>query len=1257
MPGILPLLVLLSAVLGAVPPGHHPPNDGIVLIGWFHTICFDDPEGRSGVRHFLIDAAGNATNLTLAPDVPGVIPSAGDLSPRFAEVSGEWIDGAGLRVTSVRFISPPFRAGLVRQSATLPSLKSGPQPWLIILCKFPDVSDEPRTPGFYQAMFASTFPGIDHYWREVSYDVINLGAPRVVGWYVLPHPRSYYVYGDSVWPDQGRTLLDATAVADRDVYFPAYAGITMVFNDFFGAKYAAYGGIVRLPLDGVQRTWGATWHPADLFHGVYGHERNSSHYGFAHEIGHAFGLPHSSAGYGGTYDNYWDVMSHWASRVTDPEFGLQAIHTNAYHKDLLGWIRPDEKYTALPGTQKTIQLERLALPMTRAFKMAQIPLPGLHEHFYTAEARQRVGYDTGLYGDAVILYDVDPDRIASGQWGLGSEWRPAHVMDPDMNEFTGDEGPMFVPGRLFQDPGNGVSIAVESAYDTGFTVTINNNARFIAHLANGAGIRSTLVLVNPSATQQASGTVSLFSTGGTPLRLAINGVPRDGLFDFALPPGGSAQYFTDGQGELITGSIEVGSDSPVDASIVLAGTSGIAGLSASSLATTSLVLPVSSDRSTGIRGGIALSNPNSEEIVVAMQLRATDGEPVPGAQTSVRLVPHGQFMKYADEMFPAFDLTEARGTLLATSSLPFNGVAMLQAESGQFTTLPVGPVDRLSKPTPVGIVSTYAGEAGSRGSADGALREARFASPNDIAADRAGNLYVADTASHTIRKISALGVVTTVAGLAGSSGAQDGIGGSARFNTPRSLCADGAGNIFIADYGNHTIRKLAANGTVTTIAGSAGEQGSADGSAAAARFNYPRGIAIDASGTIYVSDTSNHTIRKIAPGGSVTTIAGLAGVPGYADGTGENARFDGQQRIALDSRNNLLVADYNNCVIRKISPEGIVTTLAGTPGLHGGMNGPPETALFGYPMGLAIDSSDGVYVSDGWVVRHVTRDGFVTTLAGSSKINTTPNTSLSGNADGAGTAARFAIPSGLAVDPSGTIFVADRDNHTIRRISKEVAAEPVYFSQFVNGEGLASTLILVNPSLSQPCAGILKLRGSQGQSLGVTFNGIWTDGNYPFNLAPGAALWLATDGLGPLAVGSVEMKSEIPVRSALLFSGVLGLGGLAASRPAARQAVPLDIDSSAYLEAGIALSNPGADTVSISLTLTDTNGLPIVGARAETTLAGYAQIARFPAELFAGKPVNLAKFRGTLVIEASQPICAMALRLSPAGMAALPVIP
>jgi hypothetical protein len=231
------------------------------------------------------------------------------------------------------------------------------------------------------------------------------------------------------------------------------------------------------------------------------------------------------------------------------------------------------------------------------------------------------------------------------------------------------------------------------------------------------------------------------------------------------------------------------------------------------------------------------------------------------------------------------------------------------------------------KITPAGVVMTLAGTPDVRGHADGIGSAASFIYPIGIATDGAANVYVADKVSNTIRKITPTGMVTTLAGAAGITGHADGIGGNASFNGPVGVATDSTGNVYVADYGNDTIRKIASNGEVTTLAGMAGVAGNTDGVGANASFSLPYGIATDGAGNVFVTDYGNDTVRKITPTGAVTTIAGKAGESAEYDGMGTAARFSEPMAVATSSAGNVLVLEADN--IREVSASGMVTTIAG----------------------------------------------------------------------------------------------------------------------------------------------------------------------------------------------------------------------------------------------------------------------------------------------------------------------------------------
>lgn len=285
--------------------------------------------------------------------------------------------------------------------------------------------------------------------------------------------------------------------------------------------------------------------------------------------------------------------------------------------------------------------------------------------------------------------------------------------------------------------------------------------------------------------------------------------------------------------------------------------------------------------------------------------------------------------------------------------------------------------------TPAGAASIFAGTAGSAGSLDGIGSAARFNQPGGVAFDSAGNLYVADTGNATIRKITAAGVVTTLAGDPSARGNVDATGSAARFNHPVGLSVDATGNIYVADTFTHTVRKITSGGIVTTLAGTNAVSGSSDGSGAAARFSGPAGVAVDASGMVYVADTGNSTIRKITASGVVTTLAGLPGVGGSNDGTGGNALFSQPTSLVVDTNGTVYVADTGNDLIRKVTSAGVVTLLAGVPGIAGLSDGVGLDALLDQPHGMALDGNGNLYVADtgNAALRKIALNGTVTTLA------------------------------------------------------------------------------------------------------------------------------------------------------------------------------------------------------------------------------------------------------------------------------------
>ena len=259
---------------------------------------------------------------------------------------------------------------------------------------------------------------------------------------------------------------------------------------------------------------------------------------------------------------------------------------------------------------------------------------------------------------------------------------------------------------------------------------------------------------------------------------------------------------------------------------------------------------------------------------------------------------------------------------------------------------------------------TLAGRAGSTGSTDATGADARFYYPYGVSVDTAGNIFVADAINNTIRKVTSSGVVTTLAGTARSFGSTDATGSAARFYQPFGVSVDTAGNVFVADYYNHTIRKVTSAGVVTTLAGTAGSEGGTNATGSNARFATPSGVSVDTAGNVFVADRGNHTIRKVTSAGVVTTLAGTAGLAGSTDATGSAARFNRPSGVSVDTAGNVFVTDYSSNIIRKVTSAGVVTTEAGLAGNTGSNNGLGSAARFKNPFGVSVDAAGNVFVGD-----------------------------------------------------------------------------------------------------------------------------------------------------------------------------------------------------------------------------------------------------------------------------------------------------
>jgi len=425
----------------------------------------------------------------------------------------------------------------------------------------------------------------------------------------------------------------------------------------------------------------------------------------------------------------------------------------------------------------------------------------------------------------------------------------------------------------------------------------------------------------------------------------------------------------------------------------------------------------------------------------------------------------------------------------------------------------------------------------------------RFNNPYSIAIDSAKNLYVADTVGNTIRKVTPAGVVSTLAGSPGVSGSTDGTGSAARFNFPVGIAVDSSGNVFVADAKNFTIRKITPAGVVTTYAGAPFQLGATDGPASSARFFLPYGVAVDAAGNVFVADGGNHVIRKISPGGDVSTLAGAALQPGFVNASGSAARFSTPFDIALDSGGNLYVADSENHAIRRVTSAGAVTTIAGTT-TSGATNGTIAEARFNTPRGVSLDNAGNIFVADyGNSTLRLIANGTVSTLAGAANIV--------GAVDSVGLAARFYDLTDVVADNT-TVYIADTSNNTIRKgvpassaslpvisvqpLDQEVSVgQAVSFRVVASGSGLTYLWSKNNAPIGGATSSTLTIPSAQLDAVGtysVRISGV--GGSIDSTIG---TLSVTPLGSGPIVIAARPLSQQVPVgQSATLSITASGSG-------------------------------------------------------------------------------------------------------------------
>jgi sugar lactone lactonase YvrE len=574
---------------------------------------------------------------------------------------------------------------------------------------------------------------------------------------------------------------------------------------------------------------------------------------------------------------------------------------------------------------------------------------------------------------------------------------------------------------------------------------------------------------------------------------------------------------------------------------------------------------------------------------------------------------------------------------------------------------------RVRKVTPGGAIDTVAGGGVGGFTGDGGqATSAKLNRPLGVALDRAGNLFIADYENERVRKVMTGGIINTVAG-GGTHGLGDGGPATAAWlHNPAGVAVDAAGNLFIAETWSSRVRKVTADGVITTVAGNGVEASSGDGGpATSAGLDFPEGVATDGAGNLFIAEFDSSRIRKVTTDGIIHTVAG-GGTTGLGDGgPAASAQLKNPEGIAVDLEGNLIIPDTGNNRVRKVTPDGMINTIAGngTPGFAGDGGRAIDAQLNG-PCGVAVDGAGNLYIADtrNERVRRVTTSGIINTVAGD-------GTNGFAGDGGPATSAQLDLPIGVAVDGAGDLFIADSNNMRVRKVVLESSAS-TFFPQVAVGGGYSTLFTIVNTGATNASADLI-LTDQQGSPFQVSAALIDSSGTahspslgatFTFEVPSGGIVFLTAVGLTAtqsVKVGWAQMDSTGGLLTAVAtYQQVTGGSlqtavGVLQSEPLQFATIPVNNDSTKRLQTAYAIANQGSQTISVQLGLVDQNGT-IIDDTITVELGPKQQIARY-----VWQDLARTNFIGSLVIrgKGSATFVAVALIDNQGLLTAIPIIP